>query len=511
MLDITSILVLSGLGLMLSQILSSYTRIKHSSLEPPLISSTIPLIGHLIAFAYYGLEYFPMQSAKTRLPAFTMSVLVNKVYVIRSPKLVSAIRRHHRTMSFDPLVTRSAKCVGGISGPGLELLREKESNGQGLGHEIIVAFRPTLLGDGLDQMNKTMFDCLHQSVQQLKSHEGVLDLYDWCSLVTTVASTDAVYGALNPYSDSKARQSYWDIENNLSSLMIGIAPWLVARKAWKGREYLTKAFLKYYKSGGHLQSSPLTYSRWKSQQDAGATPENIARLEVAMGLGILSNTVPTSFWVIFDIFSRPKLLEQIRDEIWHNALSINPEGVHAVDLADVQGKCPLLLASFQETLRVRSNAAQLRVIYEDTMLDDSCLVKAGSILVMPAAVINRNESIWGSDADVFDPQHFIATGRKGSKASGFMSFGASPNMCAGRHFATGEILALVTMLVLQFDICPAGGRWIEPPTNAKAVAASLSPPMGPTSVGITERQEVKGVKWDFVLTPGRGRHGLVVG
>lgn len=30
-------------------------------LEPPLISSAVPVIGHLIAFAYYGLEYFPLQ------------------------------------------------------------------------------------------------------------------------------------------------------------------------------------------------------------------------------------------------------------------------------------------------------------------------------------------------------------------------------------------------------------------------------------------------------------------
>jgi len=473
-------------------------------------------------------------SAKTLLPAFTMDMLFNKVYVIQSPKLVSAIRRSQRTMSFEPLVTSTAKCVGGINGPGLELLREKVSKGKGLGHHTIVALRPTLLGDGLDQMNKTMVDCLHHSVQELKSHDGVLDLYDWCSLVTTIASTDAVYGPLNPYKQIKARHSYWyssaslnplirssnivrtdqvyrEIEKNLSSLMIGIAPWVVARKAWKGREYLAKAFLQYYEAGGHLGSSQLSYIRWKSQHDAGATLEDIARLEVVMGLGILSNTVPASFWVMFDIFSRPELLEEIREEICRNALSINPEGRHTIDLADVQDKCPLLLASFQETLRVRSNAAQLRVIYEDTMLNDSYLVKAGSVLVMPAAVINRSESMWGPDAHSFDPQHFITAGGKGSKASGFMSFGAPPHMCAGRHFATGEILALVTMLILQFDVCPVEGKWVEPPTNVKAVAASLSPPMGRTSVAIGERPGLKGVKWDFTLTPGRGRHGLVVG
>ena len=95
--------------------------------------------------------------------------------------------------------------------------------------------------------------------------------------------------------------------------MMGFAPWLIARKAWKGREHLSNAFLEYYKADGHLKSSQLAYTRWKTQLDGGATLEDIARLEAVMGLGILSNTVPTSYWAIFDLFSRPKLLEEARD------------------------------------------------------------------------------------------------------------------------------------------------------------------------------------------------------
>ncbi|KAL2866099.1 cytochrome P450 [Aspergillus lucknowensis] len=485
---------------------------KHDPREPPFLASRVPAIGHLIAFVVYGLRYFATQSAKTRVPAFSIDMLFNKVYVINSPKLVAAIRRNHRTMSLDPLFTRTAQCVGGIHGPGLQLLRGKESQGQGLGHATTAALRPALLGEGLDQLNRKMIGYLSKSVEQLKSR-GTVDLYDWCTLAMTLASTEPIYGPMNPYSDSNAREAYWELEKNLSFLMMGVAPWLIARKAWKGREYLSRAFLQYYQADGHLNSSQLAYARWKTQHDGGAALEDIARLEAAMGLGILSNTVPSSFWAIFDIFSRPALLQEIRDEIWQNALSVTTEGVHTVDLADVQERCPLLLASFQEMLRLRSNSLQLRVIYEDTMLDDSYLVKAGSIIVIPASVINRDEAAWGADADAFNPQQFISTaaGEKRQKASAYMSFGSSPHICAGRHFATGEIVALLTMLILQFEIRPVAGEWVEPPTNVNAVAASLSPPLGQTSVTITERPEVEGVKWDFRLTPGRGRHGLIIG
>lgn len=138
-----------------------------------------------------------------------MDMLFNRVYVIKSPKLVSAVRRSHRTMSFDPLVTRTAKCVGGIKGPGLQLIREKASKGQGLGHHTVLSLRPTLLGEGLDHMNNKMVECLQKSVQEIKYHQGTVNLYDWCSLAITTASTEAVYGPLNPYRHRGAREAYW--------------------------------------------------------------------------------------------------------------------------------------------------------------------------------------------------------------------------------------------------------------------------------------------------------------
>lgn len=148
-------------------------------------------------------------SAKTTHPVFSIKILSHKVYIIKSPELVSAIQRSYRTMSFDPLITRTAKCIGGINGPGLHLIREKTSQGQGLGHHTTVTMRPTLMGEGLDQMNKTIIPSLQRSVQGLKDHRGGLDLFAWCSLTLTIATTEAVYGSLNPYRLAIAREAYW--------------------------------------------------------------------------------------------------------------------------------------------------------------------------------------------------------------------------------------------------------------------------------------------------------------
>ena len=309
-----------------------------------------------------------------------------------------------------------------------------------------------------------------------------------------------------------------DYESNLSILLLRVLPKITARKAFKARESIVASFVKYYEAGGQENSSQMTYGRWKAQHDAGATTEDIARLETAAGIGILSNTVPSTFWTLFEIYSRPELLAKLREEIRMNALhlasSSNATGVtHTIDLADIKDRCPLLLSTFQEVLRLRSNGAPTRLVYRDIMLNDQYLLKAGAVLQMPSECINREGSTWGADSTEFDPSRFIANGeqKQPKRATGFMSFGASPNICPGRHFATGEIVAMVAMLMLRYDITPSNGSWTRPRLNPRALAASVTPPKEEFRVTISPRKEFEGAQWSFNVTEGKGRFPLIIG
>ncbi|KAJ5375695.1 hypothetical protein N7517_007701 [Penicillium concentricum] len=63
-----------------------------------------------------------------------------------------------------------------------------------------------------------------------------------------------------------------------------------------------------------------------------------------MVLGLLANTVPAAFWVHFELFSRPKLLEEVREELEQNALRIGADGTHIIDLGFLRDNCLLLLS-----------------------------------------------------------------------------------------------------------------------------------------------------------------------
>lgn len=93
-----------------------------------------------------------------------------------------------------------------------------------------------------------------------------------------------------------------------------------------------------------------------------------------------------------------------------------------------------------------------------------------------------------------------------------MSFGTAPGLCPGRHLASGEVLALVAMVVLRFEIEPIRGVWREPgKLNTNAVASTMTPPAEAFDVGIVRRAEFEGVEWAFNVTEGNRRFGLVTG
>jgi hypothetical protein len=319
---------------------------------------------------------------------------------------------------------------------------------------------------------------------------------------------------------ANTRRRYF--EQHLSILLVNILPAITARKTYLARENVVQAMLRFAESGGFQEKdcSDLALSQWETQRSLGATDVNIARIETAFNLGVLSNTVPATFWCIFDICSRPDLLEAVRAELKQNAVLIDPEtNVHCVDLGRIRSACPLLVSSFQETLRVHSTSAPTRMVYEDVMLDDTYLLKAGSVVQISGPGVNNEAAVWGDDAKEFDLFHFSNESQRGGKSTprtkprptSFMSFGASPNLCPGRHFAAAEVLSLVAMLLLRADVEPTKGSWWSPRLNAWAVAATVSPPAEAYPVKITARAEYKGVQWSFIVEGEKDRFDLITG
>jgi hypothetical protein len=124
--------------------------------------------------------------------------------------LVLAVQRNHQVISFDPFLTSVADRLAGIKGHGLDILRETQAGGEGAYSDILHVMHSALLGSGLDEMNEKAIKSLKFSIDELASRPDTpLDLYSWCRHAITVASTDAVYGPLNPYKDKMIEDLFW--------------------------------------------------------------------------------------------------------------------------------------------------------------------------------------------------------------------------------------------------------------------------------------------------------------
>lgn len=116
-----------------------------------------------------------MDSVNHPFPIFTLPVFAKRIYVVNSLALIPSVQRNSKSITFDLFFNVVANRMAGIKGDGLRLLDDEKNGGKGVGHTILRAMNTTLLGTGLDALNRTMVDNLAVTFNQLQDR-NVVDL-----------------------------------------------------------------------------------------------------------------------------------------------------------------------------------------------------------------------------------------------------------------------------------------------------------------------------------------------
>lgn len=294
-------------------------------------------------------------------------------------------------------------------------------------------------------------------------------------------------------------------------ILLGVLPSVTARKGYQARQRFTEALTEYFNDNGPETGSDLIRARW-----AGEVKYNVAqyagKFEIGDLIGVLINATPSFFWMLLHIFSRPALLAALRAEL---AAIVEKETTttttKTLPLSKLKSHCPLLLATYKETLRLQTHNTNTRWVKTSTSLADRYVLKQDGIIQMPGYPVHTLPEIWGEDARDFNPNRFIKTEQQKKKkkerekypSSSFRSFGGGATLCPGRHFATAEICAAAAMVVMRFDIVPvdhAGGdggtgKWKIPTWKHGRIASSVPPPAKDVRVKVTTRKGEEGWEW----------------
>lgn len=295
-------------------------------------------------------------------------------------------------------------------------------------------------------------------------------------------------------------------------LTISLSPFktLTARKAFKAREFLASTFVSYLKNGGPDSASEFIRAAHTHNVSHGFSINDLARFEVGHTHAITGSTGPTTWWLLWHLYSDPTVLRDVREELENLAESSSATLKKTLNLSQLSTRAPVLHSTLKEVLRLRTMATAVRLCLEDQLLQDKYLLKKGALVMTPQPLHHLDTSAWGEDANRFNHRRFISekSGTRSEKGSNeskgynkaaFRAFGSGHFLCPGRHFSISEILAFGAIMVLRFDLKPtAGGEWAEPTWKNTPMVSSLHIPDEDIEVEVRERDNENGMQWHFI-------------
>ncbi|KAM7219424.1 Cytochrome P450 [Rhypophila decipiens] len=174
------------------------------------------------------------------------------------------------------------------------------------------------------------------------------------------------------------------------------------------------------------------------------------------------STSATFQWAVFELGRRPDLQRRLRDEV-RTYLSPSLESATGANILEL----PYLSAIVNETLRCYPF---LPIMLREAVRDSTIMghpVPKDTIVVYSAYAVNRDRSLWGPDADEWNPDRWMAPGcsRTGGATTNYAmtTFGHGPRKCLGQNFARVILPCLLAALIGRYEIQMTNGSELGKP------------------------------------------------
>lgn len=259
--------------------------------------------------------------------------------------------------------------------------------------------------------------------------------------------------------------------------------------------------------GDMLDVSNVMLERAKVWRSICAEPDLFSTSDLSIVWALNVNANQIVFWALWHIFQDPTLCCEIRAEIApyatlssvHSDLPIKEPPKLTINLDGLLHKCPLLKATYFETLRLEAQSISYKAVLESFTVTESAedaaldgksqpqtyKFKKGSYICIPHGVHQMDDRYW-KDPKRFNPRRFFVSvdkrtdkkdesdddEKEGLSAENTTAvdmgtmhvFGGGMSMCKGRNFAEREVLTFVAAVLTSWDVEPADGtgRWTDP-------------------------------------------------
>ncbi|KAI6366471.1 hypothetical protein MCOR25_005118 [Pyricularia grisea] len=506
--------------------------------EPPEIQPRIPYLGHLLgAITSHTAYAHRIWTAHPTKPVVTFFLGPIKCYAIFHPNLQHTIIRS-RAVKYDEYPPAAVPAGFGVDPRVMAVLNRPEFSGRYM-HEA----SSMLGGATMRSMEKRAFAYLASQLNNLPHTTTTAEsLYTWLRDTMSMATAEALFGARNPYrtradgDEMSLIRDQWTFEGSLGRLLLSPTSAVaraLAPAGCRARDRVHAALVGYYAAGDEVHgAAEMVQRRAGMLREAGLSAAEFGPHEITAMHGATSNTIPSLFWTVANVYLRPGLLEELRVELEGVVEVLEQDAVESkkrvrIKTADLESSCPLLANCVREALRLssqwigwRSTHANIEIPADRSPDGRPYLLKKGVQVIMPAGITHRAPSFWstataeepesskhGRDSggvEDFNPHRFTAQSKHKIKSTkgglGYMPFGGGPYLCPGRNFANDEILGFVSALVLGFDIVGLRQDKVKM-RPARIFEVSAKPAKGGDGgrVEIQRRRDWEHVHFEFVF------------
>jgi cytochrome P450/NADPH-cytochrome P450 reductase len=89
---------------------------------------------------------------------------------------------------------------------------------------------------------------------------------------------------------------------------------------------------------------------------------------------------------------------------------------------------------------------------EETVIGGKYLIRTDQQVTILTPMLHRDKSVWGEDAEEFNPDHFSPEAEKTRPANAYKPFGSGQRACIGRTFAMQEATLVLGMILQRFQL-----------------------------------------------------------
>ena len=141
---------------------------------------------------------------------------------------------------------------------------------------------------------------------------------------------------------------------------------------------------------------------------------------------------------------------EIQEKTYREIINVFPYEDSVIDNSSLS-QCDFLDRVFKETLRFAPAVPTLgREALEDFELSSDLSIKKGTIFCVDVMGLHRRKSLWGEDADLFNPDRFLPENFSG-KEHFFMPFSVGKRNCLGYKYASVSFKLVLLKLLRNFE------------------------------------------------------------